>query len=658
MNIRYDGYEYIIMDATALLYPLDNALWSSLPDLATKGKLCAASTLKSDIREFRAAFEDLKACYPKEFKPDHLEQMDKNITRLNQLDISFTIFNYTDYGNTGLGSTRHDVWSLVKKLKDRKTLLITGSETLFQRVVLDDTIQIDLLSTDPNYKQQFFTPAEQRRCKAPFELERNREPLDTPVDTNCDNLTLYDEDGNSVQLTKKWFYGNKIEGSESYIYKGNQTAAKVYLQKPLFIRGLQGNIRKMAEFSKDMYFPWVLFPGKLLYHTPPVDKDSLIVGYTMLQVSPNQTFQYFFDGVHKDKLYTSILKILQTTLRRIMLLSCHGILVLDYNTNNFWYDDNTQDVRFLDACSYSYGTYTTSCRSGELKPLVDYFENDKYLYDKSLLIQEHLDLTHLFLISMMMGSESIEQVHHEQPIIFLISTENEGLSKHFAKLVPPRLKELFKFLYQDGPDLDSRPFSLEILLEELSIAIEGLCDETVTFQELFDSSPGLEQPEIFKNFTYDCVDDVFTVQCNQKDLPNWSGQEQNNDTNSTEEASADKSSKVGRSRAYIPARVHPPVRTIPVSYDPSNHLSRKVRSLPDPLPLVYQGKNRYKPVLYTVLSILLILLGLIAVDILFFSGTDIGFSFPLYLENKFGPLMQQLHHLLHSLADLLTLTQK
>ena len=409
-----------------------------------------------------------------------------------------------------------------------------------------------------------------------------------------------------------------------------------------------------------------MFPEKLLYYKDPdtsrIDK-TLIVGYTMSRLNPNKTFLNFFVDAHKETSYITILKILQTTLRRILLLSSHGILVLDYNTNNFWYrddaEDDTQDVRFLDACSYSYGTYTTTCRSPDITPLVAYHENDRHLYDKSQLIQEHLDLTHLFLISTMMGGRIIKRLDSDQPINFLAEAEDEDPShpiyqfQPFVKLVPPRLKDLFRYLYQDGPDLASRPFSLEILLEELSIAIEALEDQTLTFQDLHDGAPVLEEPEIFRYFTFNGFDDDLPDLCRKQDLPDWQDQKRGHDKTATK-----KTSQPVRSRAYIPVREHPPVRTLPVTYDPNNHLSRQVSSRNDPLPPVYQWKNRSRPVLWTVLSVLLVLLGLIVADMLTFSGSDLGFRFPLYLENRLQAIGQWLQQLFRWLSDLLTLPSR
>lgn len=664
MDIKYHDYEYVIMDATALLYQLSNALWASLPQLSSERKLCAASTLPSDIREFRAAFQDLKTCYADQFNADQLDWLEENVRRLKELGVFFTVFKYTDYGAADvLDHARYDAWSLVKKLKNRKTLLITGSETLFQRVLLDDSIRIDLLSTVPEYNQNFFTPDEQRKCKAPFVLDKTREALDTPVTTNSDDqindLTLYDEDGNPIALEKKWFSDKKIEGSESYIYKGSEIAAKVYSpnedpKNPTFSTGLQKNIRRMTGFSKNPYFPWVLFPEKLLYHELPVTEDSLIVGYTMSQLNPSKTFLNFFVDAHKETSYITILKILQTTLRRILLLSAHGILVLDYNPNNFWYSNDpqnlTQDVRFLDACSYSYGTYTTTCRSGAITPLVNYKENDRHLYDKSQLIQEHLDLTHLFLLSTMMCAETVEKLPGDLPINFLVELVDEETrleNYRFLKLVPPRLKALFRYLYRDGPDLTSRPFSLEILLEELSIAIHVFKDQTLTFQDLFDSTPVLEEPEIFRYFTFNGFDDDLSDLCRKQDFPDWQDQKRGQDKTPPQ-----KTTQPVRSRAYIPAREHPPVRLLPVTYDPNNHLSRQVSSRNDPLPPVYQWKNRSRPVLWTVLSVLLVLLGLIVADMLTFSGSDLGFRFPLYLENRLQTIVQWLQQLFRWLSGL------
>ena len=95
-----------------------------------------------------------------------------------------------------------------------------------------------------------------------------------------------------------------------------------------------------------------------------------------------------------------------------------------------------------------------------------------------------------------------------------------------------------------------------------------------------------------------------------------------------------------------------------MTYDPNNHLSRQVSSRNDPLPPVYQWKNRSRPVLWTVLSVLLVLLGLIVADMLTFSGSDLGFRFPLYLENRLQAIGQWLQQLFRWLSDLLTLPSR
>ena len=228
MDIRYDEYEYVILDAAALLYPLDEGLWPVLQSLSQSRKLYAASTLRSDIREFRAAFRDLVRCYPDEYNRDRMDQLDQNIQELNRREITFCVFNYSDYGpDMEPGVPPHDTWSLVNRLKNRKTLLVTGSETLFQRVLMDGGIKEDLLFMAPEYKNRVITPLMREEFKRLFELDKERVPLDNPFQREAD-LTLYDQDGNAVSLTamcNKYGPGIQIDGRESWIYEDTGAGA-------------------------------------------------------------------------------------------------------------------------------------------------------------------------------------------------------------------------------------------------------------------------------------------------------------------------------------------------------------------------------------------------------------------------------------------------
>lgn len=661
MDIRYDEYEYVILDAAALLYPLDEGLWPALQSLSQSRKLYAASTLRSDIREFRAAFRDLVRCYPDEYNRDRMDQLDQNIQELNRREIIFCIFNYTDYDPDMESGPHHDTWSLVNSLKNRKTLLVTGSETLFQRVLLDDGISVDLLFMDPEYKNRLITPPMREGFKRLFELDKERVALYCQFQEET-NPKLYDQDGKEVLLramVNNHGAGERIEGTESWIYEdeSDHAAAKIYKindDDADFIEGLQGNIRKMARFAGEGYYPWVMFPTKLLYMERPTEDNPSppIVGYGMRESAFFKTFVNMsrFTEVTRAS-YGETLKLLQTTLRRVMILDSVGILILDFNWNNFWNDLDWRDVRFLDACSFSFRTYTNKCRSRFLQPLVNYKRGDRHLYDKIQLIQEHLDLTHLFLASLLMCGQTVEA--KDGRLNFL--QEGDALERYFVKLVPPNLKQLFRFLYQDHPG--TGPFSLEILLEELSRAVRAIGEKEATTEALFDVDGPLEEPELFREYTFSEFDDDLTVKCEEVEWPYDEGNdrtEEENHTASRKKATPrQKRTPQMRQRVYLPRKEHLPVRNVMANRDPSTHLSRRGRSTPDPLPPVYQWGKQSRPVLRTLLFALAAVLALTAADALHFSGSDLGFSFPLYVDDRLELIAQWLQELFGTLMGML-----
>lgn len=681
MTISLSDYPYVILDASVLIYQLDEGLLQALSRLQEE-QLRAASTIQNEIAELQESRSFLQT--------KEIENLERNIERLNSLEIKPYIAYHSDYPHIRDGQSHYDVWSLLNRLrKEARILVLTGDQMLTQRIAREQLEQVDVLqfSEETDGWGRLCRQADLEVIAELCQLYQD-EPVkqELLVDATLDRLELYDEQGQKYDLIK---YGDFISpGAEANIFQDPafpDRLAKVYKSVDAFSTPhLQENIRDMLALHRKGQYPWVMFPTGLLFAEPkPSGRDQRqIVGYLMPAALDYFTLELVPQFSSANTMVSDFLLIdFRTTLRHILnvlrrtqALSRSGIIITDMGKNNFCIRSQEElDMRFLDACSICYKKYESHLYASDLKS--PFFERGR-AWDKGELIRRHLDVAHMFAASLvMLGAEIDYQLKPVPEVNFL--SKDKNISNFYAKLMPPNLKGLFEDLYSHPTEERDRPFSIQILMEELETALRSLPEDGgCTYGELLDArvvenenapdgkdveinwekgDQGYPESQTMLSFRYRPADTTGNLQCRRQKRPVEVLQSE--PVNPVETEPSGKNAEEQSFQAQVPEYLrpldNPPVHTCISAVDAVPALAVRTRSNPEPLPARYvPGKKRMSPAFKTLLAILAVLTVLLVLDMFQFSTVHLGFSPGRYLEDRIGLVIEGFQWILEQVKAL------
>lgn len=618
-QIDFTKFHYLVMDASFFLRPLDDALCAELSQHCDPRKmpfLCAGSTFHSEVWQYEQLLE---AC------PDQLSIYQENLRKLKEHSVSLYIHAYTDYANPDR-TPRHDTWSLLNHLIRMNSgpvrpniLLMTGNELLLRRVVLSGLP----ISIYDFRGETLFTPEELAKRKEEYELDLREEHIELKTGksfTHNAELVLFDapEGGNQVRLIYDLRGADDIiteaytgtEGEFFSVADKPELVAKVYGKDEVrpFSRQLAQNIQNMHRFHTLGLFPWAMLPGELLY-----DAGGNIAGYLMKKLDSScwtlQEYSRFNNSeeslqANADTPYAETLRICLAILREIAYMSNFDILPLDFGRGNFCPDKDSGYVYLLDTCSVCFQRFFSSKRDPGLMP--QYTDLTEEITSKLSLIDLYMELVHLFLMSLMTTGSDLSPMSQENgtPIInFLLEGARERAL--YDTLVPDNLRQLYWSLFCD-PDDQISPFSIEVLMEELSYALEVVEQTNPTYGSLLESKG-------HQGDAYPSGERGLVLPCEfGPDIPVPS--------------SKTEPTAVYERPAYLQAKTPPQVHAFgPLpEYAPMPACQGKAEIAPlpsvgtgAPLPLIRPG---------TIMVILLVVALIFCADCLCFACTDLGFT--------------------------------
>lgn len=622
----FSHFHYLVIDSSFFVNPLDDGLCAALGEYSDPQKmpfLCASSTFHSEFRQYSLLLE----AYPAK----HAVYL-QNLQKLKDHNVHIYIHSYTDYNNSDQ-TPRHDTWSLLNYLLRMNTgptkpniLLLTGNELLLRRVVLS-ALPISIY----DFKDQSLSSPDQLASrKAVYELSLQVDKIVLQIEKQSDTPVLFDapEGGKQVRLVNDLNntddnIASPFEGTEGAFYSVEdhpELVAKVY-HSHMFSRQLAQNIQDMKRFRDADMFPWAMLPENLLYTA-----DGNLAGYLMKKVDascPTLHYDSRFNNCGNalergsatlGRCYLDTLQACLGILRQIAYMSNFDILLLDLGKANFCLSKDSRYVYFLDTCSVCFGQFFSDKYDPNLEP--QYADRHRPV-SKLTLIDLYLELVHLFMMSMMTLGSDISPHPISKRINFLEDTPERNL---FHTLVPENLKNLYWVLFCNNTEQVS-PFSIEVLMEEFSYALEVVSQTNPTYQSLMNNRghQGEAYPPDFIPEVLPCeYGSGVLITTVEPGLPT-----------------------VYERPDYLKLKTPPAVHTF--SFIPARTSDRILSGYADSSPLPPQHspqsqRRLSRTAIAAITAVVLVLTLLICFDFLRYAGTDLGLTLPEFWVARFDTL--------------------
>lgn len=613
----FTQYHYLIMDSSFFVSSLDDALCAELSKYCDPGKmpfLCASSTFHSECRQYAKLLA---------YQPEQLAVYQENLEKLRSNNIRLYINKYTVYNNAD-HTPRHDTWNLIQCLFEDnpdtppKILLLTGNELLLRRVVLSG-LPVSIY----DFKvQKVFMPEALAGKKAEYELDSQRDPIQLQVKKafreNAE-LQLFDAEGNIIDLVYDLSHSdssdayNGTEGSFFSVKGQPQLVAKVYGKdvSSSYSQQIAQNIINMKHFHDTGRFPWAMLPEGLLY-----DSEGSLAGYLMqkvdesiFRIQEDSRFSVTDDyEMYWGKPYADTLQICLMLLREIAYMSNYDILPLDFGKGNFCGRSTDPYVYMLDTCSFCFNRFNSDKSDPSIIP--KYADRSSAVDSKLALMDLFLELIHLFVMSLMILGHDILMDEQSGTINFLDSAMPQ--QELFDCLVPQNVHELYDTLFTDSGK-PKAPFSIEVLMEEMEYALEVVAAAGVTYGSLWDN--GGHQGNIYPARLPDvlpCIyGEIITIPAPQK-----------------------AASTVHINAKYLQRKEPPAVHACTRRIAAEPHRSRIGKACIDPLPPVYRTEKKSHKGLFFGLGILVVILALVGMDMLRYSGDNLDLRFAVYWADR------------------------
>ena len=421
--MTFDSLDFVVIDASAL--------FSIQSDLLTKildnPQVCVCMT---------QSFEDVYLSLD-QFVPTYKKKQGKR----NYGILKEWLANLADNDDCFLchPADYYDLAFLLSKEKDNtNSMIITANEILIDRIILNNLgVYIYNPARKCFYNYQSFT-----NMSNMLALHYKSNPI--PYQGECNaGMTLYTSNGSLILSNK--FSDGVNEGAESEIFRIRDIPSKIVkiYKEEVLTEGKLSNIEQLRVLGAANNISWCTLPIDLVYFDA---EKKHPVGYTMkyYQNITMLTEIALFNGNANDILpnyrntcICDTLEICIKFVRQIMYLNLNGVLVSDFNDNNFAFFRDSHDpyVVFLDTDSFGYKDYFSDCRA-DYEYVHNYTFGSMNKSDAVLFSQEAL---YVFIFKLLtLGQEPI--VYGE--FVFCSNRDNHNFDYRW-NLIPRNLQALF-----------------------------------------------------------------------------------------------------------------------------------------------------------------------------------------------------------------------
>lgn len=605
------NFDCFVLDATFHDSPLSETLLSELSEILNhpgddSPHLYAASTFQEEYKELLVLLE--------KHAPAQAQLYSSNLEKLSLFNIHPRKFP----------EPRQDTWRLINQLCSKspsaRILVLTGNETLIERIVLAKlNVSIFHLPTGKVCLPDAFTEMGER-----FEFSHDDRKIEgMPRGKKPENLC--DSAGKPLDLKcEEDMHGNeakifRIENREDRSFDGY--LAKVYNQSTGDSRFSLAQAQNLAALKTKyndcpILRPWLMLPTELVYIEDRDEDDNpcfspdpaRVAGHMMHEVTDPIPFTED-SRFHRNKSETDIAEKLEVCIalvRQNLFLNHHGLLITDWDEGNFATKmvDRTyiNDVIYtLDTGSITFKNYQGVTRSRDMTPI--YFPNPQ---NKRETISFNIEMTHLMVLKLLTGMHSIFPQEGRLPFLF---PDNPCFG--YRQWIPDNIWLLVKELYTNSDGAER--LSLEILLVELRKALASLRHAKLICGSIKTHPHVTAEPE-------------------PEVLPWWS------------------EPVIISSDRHFPRKTLPPFRSISLEQRPELHCSGSTQISTEPYPPapIKPSRNarlRRRP---WIIALLLILV-LLAADMVHFAVTEFDFAPSAYLSDRMEPLSRLWQLLLEKL---------
>ncbi len=457
MEISYESYDYVVLDASCLMFTIPAELWEYQKD----HPLLAAKTFESECNGYEILLPAGKRALFAE-----------NKVRIAKSVCTESPFREAQYARKGFNQDALGMLRLLcgkstrPVLQERNCLLVTGDlsqlESVWKYGVLADVmfLQNGVLYDHQNVKE----------LEALFHYEEVPEE-NAGVFTHGDKRVAYKAGGVMVELTRI-----KETRRSACIYETPDSQYAKIFRKIRLTQNKMRHVERLVECGKELGLDWALFPTELIY----ADKDCQVpVGYLMkkagntLDITSTLRFdvesnsdQRWEDDKHT--LYYEYLYLALMITRQTAYLKSYNIWPSDYNLENlalFWPQvlepgekpSGYPKLYMWDTDSFCWKGYVSNRWCVGLEPLSGYGGSVAEMCADALYQQ---------VFSILTLGESPFSVNRENPPRFSFYKVASEKRKRFF-YIPANLRRLFHDVFVCGY-LPSVP----CLLQELEQAYE------------------------------------------------------------------------------------------------------------------------------------------------------------------------------------------
>lgn len=435
--MTFDSLDFVVIDASAL-FSIQSDLLIKIVELPNVS-VCVAKT-------FKAVFLNV----------DHFISDDRLVLAKQNYNIitkKIKIFTHS--------SDIYDLACFLSREKEKLTsMVISTDEMLIERIIINN-ICVHIYNPERNKTYIYRSFASLGDV---YSLTNSKSIISYDCDA-CEESSLFTVNGKITLLSKK------SEGTESRIFSIKEIPdkiVKIYKQKFLTLDKIS-NIERLRVFGATSNIDWCTFPIDIVYSD---DQKTQPIGYIM-KFHPNIKMLsevMIYKGNTNDILpnyrFTRIsdtVDICIKVVRQILYLNMHGILISDFNDNNFAFftDSSNSNILFLDTDSFGHKDYFSDCRAN-YDYVHDYSFGRLNKSDAILFSQEalYIFIFKLFTLGML-------------PIAYKKFRFRDDRKNHDFdykwNLVPANLQTLFYKVFQD-----KTVCSVDELLYELILARNNL----------------------------------------------------------------------------------------------------------------------------------------------------------------------------------------
>lgn len=459
----FQNYRIALLDASFFVGSFSQQVQEGLQEV----NIYVADTFNAEIEQHRAVLSSGKRTVYEE-----------NIAFLNRGKQLKTL-NFASFGDQSK-NIHNDTWGVLTLLVslNAKFVLVTADQILIQRVILHN-LNVDIYDLNENAFVYFSNFAAYRRR---FEL-CDSGPSAADVDVHvAEHAVLYRKNGAPVVLGKEIKSGMEahlhfVEGSPNLI-------AKIFKKDKLSVSKYK-NILRTQNINRILEIPWALFPMDMVYHDAAC---TIPAGFTESyartkgNVDDNPLYLGDLDlpDVYLNTHLSASLELCLKVVRQVHYLNSYGFLVSDFNMGNFaLVQDNSECIQMWDTDSFGYENFFSGyCAGNQTSREYDITKKDGAIDFCS-------EALYLFAFSVLsLGDAPISEFSGK----FKFDNPNYG-ALYRKELFPGNLWKLFEQVFRG-----EKPASVEVLLQQLHMALYQCKTNDPTYKELLDRIFGVPAP--------------------------------------------------------------------------------------------------------------------------------------------------------------------